>query len=232
MNNQINPSPELVNKVIDSINVPPKKHNLIKYAIPMLLVLSVFCLPLMNNSVTTDNDNWFSIAAYAAEDTTFEITKDVKVLLPAGTCTMKPVDGGINFSWRAKLNEAGEPIPGGFEIIGENIKSVNVESQCGSFVDALFLRYGTDEELNERFRDQGSYEVNPVYLEGKGIVDLRHFLWKPDRLIIENNEYMDIIKVTVTFNDGEVIMQRVQITVDEDTGDIYAQVISHAQVTE
>jgi hypothetical protein len=224
MNNQINPSPELVNKVIDSINVLPKKHNLIKYAIPMLLLLIVFCLPLMNNSVTTDTGNRFLIAAYAAEDTTFEITKDVKTLLPAGTWKMEPRDGGVNFSWRAKLNEAGEPIPGGFTIIGENIKSVNVESKYGSFVDALFLRYGTDEELNERFREQGSYEVNPVYLEGKSILDLSHFLWKPNILIMEDKEYMDIIKVTVTFNDGEVIIQTVQITVDKDTGNIYAQI--------
>jgi len=244
MNEQINPSQELVNKVIDSINKPQRKLKkwnwnkiLRKFAIPAMLVLSIFSLPLvgnfMNNSGIVENNNRFAIAAYASEDTTFEITKNTKVLLPAGICRIDYRNGGITFGWQAKSDERGETIPGGFTIIGDNIKSVNVESKYGAFRDSLFLRYATDEELTASMKSE-DYIVNPVYLEGDDVLNLKHFTWMPKQIFESKltgnqneviKEYMDTIVITVTFDDGEVLSQTAQITIDENTGDIYARII-------
>jgi len=245
MNEQISPSQELVNKVISSIDEAPQKSKrtwhktFIKFAIPAMFVLGIFCFPLignlMNNAVTLENSgNWFSLLAYAAEDTTFEITKNMKVILPAGNCTIESRDGGVAFGWKANFDEAGEAIPGGFTIKGENIKSVNIESKYGSFRDSLFIKYATDEELNARFMERGNYNANPVYLETDDISNLKYFVWQPEQLIESmrtgnydeyKKEYMDTVIITVTFNDGEAITQIAEITVDENTGNIYAQIM-------
>jgi|GEM_PF-3628488 hypothetical protein len=236
MNDRITPSPELVNKVIDSISKPPKKYNLIKYAIPMLLILSVFCLPLMNNSVTTDNGNWFTLVAYAAENTTFEITKDVKVVLPAGNIKINPREnGGFAYNWYANCTDTGEYIPGGFEIIGENIESVYLKSKYGSFLDTISEASGIYKEYDRRLKRHAESRVNPIYLEGEDILNLSYFVWQPDKLIKTTRngkyregdieKYKDIIKVKVKFNNGDVIEETIEITIDEDTGDIYAQII-------
>jgi hypothetical protein len=116
------------------------------------------------------------------------------------------------------------------------MKSVNVESKNGTFNDSIKTRNlmsASDEELDAHFREHGHYRfyVNPVYLEGDDILNLQYFNWQPEKLInsrLEGNYkeyYSDIITITVTFDDGEVMTQSAEITIDEITGDMFAQII-------
>ena len=256
MNEQISPSPELVNKVISSadktgespqpVSKPRhKRHNwsrnIIKFALPALMIFGVFCFQIIGPGIwgtaEPESGNRFTLVAYASPDTTFEITKDMKVLLPAGNWVVEHRDGGISVGWRAMPDENGEYIPGGFIIQGENMKSVNVESKNGTFNDNIKTRqlimFASEEELYAHYREHGHYRfhVNPVYLEGDDILNLQYFNWTPEKLInsrLEGNYkeyYSDTITITVKFDDGEVLTQIAEITIDENTGDMFAQII-------
>ena len=220
--------------------------NIIKFALPAMLVFGAICFQIFGGNIVQltnpDNvieenksNNWFSLVAYASADTTFEITKDMKVLLPAGTWNIRHQDGGFGVGWSAGYTETGEIIPGGFNIKGENIKSVHVESKNGSFADNIFTREllmnGSDEEVAAWSMNRYAYNVNPVYLEGDDILNLEYFAWQPVKLIESRltgnyKEYFtDMVTITVTFDDGEVITQIAEISIDENTGETFGQII-------
>ena len=244
------PNNENWNKIEGGINRAENKRasgdwqkNIIRFALPALIIFGVFCFQMFGGDIaklaqnqgilgTENSGNVFFLAAYASEATTFEITKEMKVLLPAGTWIVEHRDGGIGVSWRAEAD-----IPGGFAVQGENIKSVKLESNNGTFNDGItssqFIRNASDEELFARIREHGHYQfyVNPVYLEGDDILNLQYYNWTPIKLInarLEGNYreyYKDIVTVTVVFDDGEVITQIVEITIDENTGAMFAQIL-------
>ena len=255
------PSGEIWDKIENSLNnadiaVQNKKtrqtwhKNIIKFALSALMILGAFCFQIFGGNIAkvvknsgilgtseVKSGNWFSLVAYASEDTTFEITKDMKVLLPAGNWVVEHLDSGIGVSWRAAPDKNGGYIPGGFIIQGENMKSVNVMSKNGTFSDNIktreFFMNASAEELDAHYREHGHYRfhVNPVYLSGEDILNLQYFNWTPEKLInsrLEGNYkeyYSDIITITVTFNDDEVLTRIAEITIDEDTGEMFAQII-------
>jgi len=230
--------------IMDKIHKQKNPFNIkrfSKYAVAAVIVLAVFCSPLigsvMNNmgifgEKENNSGNWFSLVAYAAEGNTFEIPKDMGILLPAGTWNIGKLDEGISIGWKAAFNKDGEAIPGGFGIEGENIKSVYLESENATFKNTLFMR--DDLELVEifvNFKETDVYLINHVYLEGEDISLMHCFAWFPDKYVssqIEENyhDYLtDKITVRVTFDDGEIITQYVKITIDEETGEMFAQII-------
>jgi len=196
---------------------------ILKFALPALMIACMFCFQIIGpgfwKATELNSGNWFSIVAYASGDTTFEITKDMKVQLPAGTWYInrdyynpEPQEGAISHSWTMAFDDAGNPIPGGFVIEGENIKSVKFESINGCFV----------------------YDAGPtttVYLENEDITQSKNFIWGPfklveSRFIGDYQEYLtDTVTITVTFDNGEIMTQIVEITVDEYTGEMFAQII-------
>ena len=248
-----------LNQVADSISDPQQKTKkskqvwkpIIKFALPALMILGVFCFQILGGTITkimdnpwisgtseVKNNNWFSLVAYASENTTFAITKDMKVKLPAGTWYINrnydynnpdPHNGDISHSWTMAYDESGNPIPGGFVIEGENIKSVKFESKNGCFVYAVICQDEYD-EIAEQFSKQYAGPKNTVYLEKSDIKQSKNFIWGPfelvnSRFIGDYQKYLtDTITTTITFDDGEVMTQTVEITIDEYTGDMFAQI--------
>lgn len=147
MNEQINPSQELVNKVINSIEESPakaKKQNLhktfIKLALPAMMILCVFCVHIIGGNMTKIEDaqglaetpkNWFGLVAYAEDMPAVEITKDMKVKLPSGAFIMHEPEEGMT---TGSVSFKGEI---GFKIDGDNIESVNFKSENCTFVKPL-----------------------------------------------------------------------------------------------
>jgi hypothetical protein len=104
MNEQISPSQELVNKVINLINESPQEIKksrqiwkpMIKFALPALIIISVFCFQIIGGNMSKvvndpdvlgnlelKNNNWFSLAVYASDEMApVEITRDMKIKMP------------------------------------------------------------------------------------------------------------------------------------------------------
>jgi hypothetical protein len=250
-----------VNKVINAIDKSPQKtksawqKHIIKFALPAALVFGAVCFMIIGGNITQiinpDNgvaetpksNNWFSLVAYAAEDTTFEITKDIKVLLPGGIWTFtRDAEGYFSWGWRSGTGIDGDgkifPIPNNFTIEGENMKSVKVESKNGEFALSMGIPYVThpDYASVRDFQIQLStgelYQgIKTVYLENDDISYMRFFKWIPIKLIESEmtgdykEYYTDTITITITFDDGEIMTQIAEITIDENTGEMFAQII-------
>ena len=213
------------------LNMQKKQKNIrhnwhrtfIKFAVPAIFVLVILSFPILNNILNSDNGNWFSIIAYAADDNSVEIIKNTKVKLPSGTWRINR-DVNIGSDWSSGANG------GGFIFEGDNIKSVLYESKNGSFIDTYFFTFASEEEINARLNESGFY-TNPVYLEINDILNSKNIIWSPKKLIESEftgnyQEYLtDIITVTVTFEDGKQITQIIEMSIDEITGEVYAQII-------
>jgi len=185
-----------------------------------------------------NSGNRFSLMVYATEDTTVEITRDIKLQLVSGTVSI-PTSWEVGSGWASK-----GAMPGGFVFEGENIKSVHYESRNGEFFNLKWFDLSlppskaVETQLSDDIitvtitLDEGEvcpYEqarkpVNPVYLEGDDILDPHisgNMIWRPAKLIAtrlsgDYEQYLsDIITITVTFDDGEVMTQIVEITLEE-----------------
>ena len=230
-------SDDFKTKILNMQNMEKKqkkiRHNwhktFIKFAVPAIFIIGVVCFPIITNVVNNfglnnDNGNWFSIIAYAADENSVEISKDMKVKLPSGTWRISR-DENIGSDWRSGANG------GGFIFEGDNIKSVRYESKNGAFIDTYFFMYASMEEINERINESGFY-TNPVYLEIDDILNSKNIIWSPKKLIESEftgnyQEYLtDTITFIVTFEDGKQITQIVEMSIDEITGEVYAQIIN------
>ena len=271
MNEQINPSPELVNKVINAIDktgespqnqIKSKRYlkPVIKFALPALLIACAFCFQIINSNIPRFVDsengiveteekksgNWFSLVVYAEDMTPVEITKDMKIKLP-GNILWWGTSRNLGFSITDRFGNRDEymDIPlfvtifpeeidgngevkrvnrSGFEFEGENMKSVSLES-----------KYGKISCLDENNEWENS---SHIILEDADISS-KCFHWFPVTLYNhlsdmpvrdpDNNDYQqyltDTITITVTFDDGEVMTQIAEITIGEETGELFGQII-------
>ena len=245
--NSPNKNDILANVLAQPVNIknPFNIKRIIKYTLPAIMVLMVifvqlFAVPVLknqqqipantgNNAVVQvpKNNNWFSIVAYAADDTLntiiqSEMTNGIKIKLPS---LWIKEESGLKIVY-AYYDTAG------FKIEGENIKSVHFESKNG-MVRTLPLIIPSP---TPNWKLANEPEITPYLqipksatLDGNDILNLM-FLWTPDEYqtafsLGENyQEFLtDTITITVMFDDGEEITQIIAITIDDESGDIYAE---------
>jgi len=223
-------------------NIKQSKHTrfkpCLKFALPALIVLSVFCFQAFPFFSTNSNGNWFAIAAHA-DDGIVRITKNMKVILPKGV-------------WEIK--EQGTSYEGlYFKIEGQNIQSVTFESKDTAFLDLSAITRAPDQETKNAIFSLFSPGI-PLNIEE--YISEAQVHWEPTKFLIlkllelrqseedyytfgfyrelwdlgdYSGDYMqfasDIITVTVTFTDGEMITQIIKMTIDDETGALSAQII-------
>ena len=191
-----------------------------KYALPAVMVSAIiFAVPVLTNrQQTPENNNRFSLVAYAADidengepiindtDKGVELQKNVKIDLSSefilyGTMTDK---SGFKKDFELYLTNSKLL---SLKIDGENIKSINIKCETGMIY------------LGRKKDDGKSYSV----INGRDFTckkeDFIHIQWEPIQKTIAG----DTITITVTFNDGEQITQIAEITIDGDSGDVYVE---------
>jgi len=268
MNEQIVPSQELVNKIINSINESPQKTKkakqtwfkpALKFALPALLVLTIVCIQIIqtnvsqviNAPITSDNvvsseanaaaipksNNWFSLVAYAVDNKSdeviqIELQKDIKVVLPALrmiTYGPMPMDNKeVTIAYIYSYYDTS-----GFKIEGENIKSVIFKSKYGGMrtIPIDFEHHSDSDYEFESYEAMVEFR-RTVIMESDDIFDLMVTWWAEDYqaavcLGEDSQKYLtDTITITVTFDDDEQITQIVEMTIDEETGEIFAQIVN------
>ena len=225
MNEQISPSQELVNKMISSTSIDesPKTAKksrkdwkfIIKFALPALMVLSIFCFQMFSIPSNTKNGNWFSLVVYADENIPDEIAKEMKITLEESTV---------------------------FGIEGENIKSVTFESKNASFIDFTAVKRAPDLQTKHELMnpprsiltiEEYISEAVVCWIPGAlSIIQFYNEEFEYDSygyILLYDGDYKkyltDTVTITVLFDDGEVMTQVVEITIDENTGETFAQII-------
>jgi len=223
-----------------------------RFALPAMMIVAVFCIQIFYSNIpqpVADNpsgsgseanvaetpkksNNWFSIIAYAAdteyaEDSDIlqiEIKRDMKVQFPSLQLLEESAiidDEIVRIVYTYSHYDTA-----GFKFEGENIKFIDFESKNGWVNKIPIIYEGSQSEDIETY-----FNIpRTTTLEGNDIFKLM-VTWVPFdyqtaiRLGEDYIEYLtDIITITVTFEDGEVMTQYVEMTIDDD-GYVYAQII-------
>ena len=249
MNEQIKPSRELVNKVInlngESLPKTMKSKNAwfkpsLKFALPALIILCVLGFQMFPFfSTTTNGGNWFAIAAHA-NDGTIRITKNMRVILPKGVVDID-IDEGASYEGLY------------FKIEGQNIQSVTFEGKDSAFVDLMAIFRAPDTEAKnaifalsgvgmpltiEEYIHEAQVHWDPTKYLILKMLEMRQteedsetFIYYRELWSLEDysGDYMqfatDIVTVTVTFIDGEVMTQIIEMQIDDITGELSARII-------
>ena len=207
--------------------------RIVKYALPAIMVfaiifIQIFYVPVLTNQQQSlKSNNRFSLVAYAADLTSediiqSEIIKDIKVKLPS----LRMIEeSGLKVGY-AYYDTAG------FKIEGENIKSVYFESKNGILhtIPLILPSPKPNPELANELEITAYFEIpGTIILDGEDILNLM-VMWIPYkyqeafRLGEDYQEFLtDTITITVAFNDGEEMTQIAEITIDDDSGDVYAE---------
>jgi hypothetical protein len=187
-----------------------------------------------------------------SDDETFvEITRDIAIKIPFYQAmdfmmvhypSDSPIPVSFNYAVSMVYSNSGRK---GFKVEGENIKSVKFESRNGSLIIEQSVEYYYDDgELFGVFYVPALFDT--VYLEGEDLFDLRiqwfpyefqeTFEYEADEheaeiygyeVPLKGDKYIfksDVITVSVTFDDGEVMAQIMEMTKDI-YGYIYARII-------
>jgi len=199
------------------IDMIGKKRFVIKFVLPVLLILCVLCV--ISAVYLNMQSNRFYLTVYEGDKMAWtKINKDMKIM-PLGVLGIFANNGNTNIS-------------NTFRIEGNNIKSVSFESPDSSFVDYEAVRRAPDKEAKLALvsHPPGSVLTIEEYIYEAMIQ------WDPNKLIGakfygdyggDYTIYMtDIFTVTVVFDDGQKITQIIKVTVDENTGRTSVQRIS------
>ena len=204
------------------------------------MILCVFGFQALPFNSDTNTGNRFSIAAHA-NDGTMRITKNMRVILPKG-------------AW--EITERGTSYDGlYFKIEGQNIKSVAFESKDSSFVDLMAIFRAPDTEAKnailslaipgvpltiDEYIPEAQVHWDPVKFLILKMLDLRQseedaetIKFYRERWDLDDysfGDYMrfakDIITITVTFADGEIMTQIIEMEINDETGELSARIIS------
>ena len=193
-----------------------KKHFAIKFVLPILLILGA--LLIISAIYLNSQNNLFFLTVY--EDSKPAWKKINKNMQKVSLGTL-----GIFSSEDITSNN--------FRIEGKNIKSVSFESPDSVFVDFSAVRRAPDLETKQELI---SYFSGSVLTVEEEYIYEAMINWNPDKLTCaklygdyggDYTKYLtDIFTVTVIFDDGQIMKQVMEITVDENTGKTFVQRIS------